>query len=115
MMPRELSTIRDAITALREGRPDDALSALVSLVEPPPGSGLVLLAMAPDGPPRSGYSDPWGTRSGKIETIKAVREITGLGLKEAKELVESLPQKLFGATLQDAERLTRLGAVVEWR
>ena len=28
----------------------------------------------------------------KIQVIKAVREITGLGLKEAKELVESAPK-----------------------
>jgi large subunit ribosomal protein L7/L12 len=28
----------------------------------------------------------------KIQVIKAVREITGLGLKEAKELVESTPK-----------------------
>lgn len=32
------------------------------------------------------------TGSQKIKVIKAVREVTGLGLKEAKELVESAPK-----------------------
>jgi large subunit ribosomal protein L7/L12 len=30
----------------------------------------------------------------KINTIKAVREVTGLGLKEAKDLVEGAPKAL---------------------
>ena len=30
----------------------------------------------------------------KINTIKAVREVTGLGLKEAKDLVEAAPKPL---------------------
>ena len=30
----------------------------------------------------------------KINTIKAVREVTGLGLKEAKDLVEAVPKAL---------------------
>ena len=30
----------------------------------------------------------------KINTIKAVREVTGLGLKEAKDLVEAVPKPL---------------------
>ncbi len=33
----------------------------------------------------------------KIAVIKAVREITGLGLKEAKALVEAMKEKLEGA------------------
>ena len=34
--------------------------------------------------------------SNKIATIKAVRELTGLGLKEAKDLVEGAPKAAFG-------------------
>ena len=42
----------------------------------------------------------------KLDVIKAVREITGLGLKEAKEMVEGVPSKIKeGASKEDAEAL----------
>ena len=45
-----------------------------------------------------------GTGEKKIQVIKAVREITGLGLKEAKDLVESAPSNVLeGAKKDDAE------------
>jgi large subunit ribosomal protein L7/L12 len=52
----------------------------------------------------------------KINVIKAVREVTTLGLKEAKELVESAPAKIReGANKDDAnsvkEKLEAAGAV----
>ncbi|MDP6850340.1 MAG: 50S ribosomal protein L7/L12 [Planctomycetota bacterium] len=44
----------------------------------------------------------------KIDVIKAVRAITGVGLKEAKELVESAPAPLKeGATKDEAEDLKK--------
>lgn len=54
----------------------------------------------------------------KINVIKAVREVTTLGLKEAKELVESAPKPIKeGVTKAEAttikEKLTAAGAVVE--
>lgn len=54
----------------------------------------------------------------KIEVIKAVRAITGLGLKEAKDLVEGAPQPVKeGAAKDDAEaikkQLEEAGAKVE--
>ena len=40
----------------------------------------------------------------KINVIKVVREITGLGLKEAKDLVESVPSKIKeGVNQEDAK------------
>ncbi len=56
----------------------------------------------------------------KIQVIKAIREITGLGLKEAKDLVETAPQTVFRqAPRAEAERwLTMLrsaGASAEVR
>lgn len=39
----------------------------------------------------------------KIGVIKAVREITGLGLKEAKDLVEGAPKELFGVAKPKTE------------
>ncbi len=42
----------------------------------------------------------------KIQVIKAVREITGLGLKEAKELVEGVPNTLKeAAAKEEAEQI----------
>ena len=42
----------------------------------------------------------------KIAVIKAVREATGLGLKEAKDLVEAAPKAIKeGASKEDAEAL----------
>ena len=43
--------------------------------------------------------------SNKIAVIKAVRELTGLGLKEAKDLVDSAPSTIFpAAKMEDAEK-----------
>lgn len=42
----------------------------------------------------------------KIKVIKVVREATGLGLKEAKELVDGAPKKVKeGLSKEDAEKL----------
>ncbi|MDD6997559.1 MAG: 50S ribosomal protein L7/L12 [Collinsella sp.] len=58
-----------------------------------------------------GYGD------NKIQVIKAVRELTNLGLKEAKEVVESAPKAVLeGAKKEDAEaakeKLEAAGAAV---
>ena len=54
----------------------------------------------------------------KVAVIKAVREITGLGLKEAKELVDGTPAKIKEkVSPEEAEelkaKLEEAGAVVE--
>jgi large subunit ribosomal protein L7/L12 len=54
----------------------------------------------------------------KVNVIKAVREITGLGLKEAKDLVEAAPKAVKeGASKADAAaakaKLEEAGAIVE--
>ena len=44
----------------------------------------------------------------KIQVIKVVRSITGLGLKEAKDLVESCPKALKeGVSKEDAEKIKK--------
>ena len=44
----------------------------------------------------------------KINVIKAVREVTSLGLKEAKELVESAPAKIKeGVNKEEAEEIKK--------
>ncbi|MBB6218956.1 large subunit ribosomal protein L7/L12 [Anaerosolibacter carboniphilus] len=54
----------------------------------------------------------------KIKVIKVVRELTGLGLKEAKDLVDNAPKTLKeGAAKAEAEeikaKLSEVGATVE--
>jgi large subunit ribosomal protein L7/L12 len=54
----------------------------------------------------------------KINVIKAVREVTSLGLKEAKELVDGAPKSIKeGVSKDEAEtikkKFTEAGAVVE--
>jgi len=54
----------------------------------------------------------------KIQVIKVVRDATGLGLKEAKELVDGAPKTVKeGASKEEAEELkakfTEVGAVIE--
>ena len=54
----------------------------------------------------------------KIQVIKVVREVTALGLKEAKDLVDSAPKPIKqGISKEDAEKLKKTleenGATVE--
>jgi large subunit ribosomal protein L7/L12 len=59
-----------------------------------------------------------GAGAAKIQVIKVVREITSLGLKEAKDLVEGAPKPIReGATKEQAleikKKLEEAGATVE--
>ena len=54
----------------------------------------------------------------KVKVIKAVREVTGLGLKEAKDLVDGAPKTVKeGASKEEAEELkakfVEAGATIE--
>ena len=54
----------------------------------------------------------------KIEVIKAVRQLTSLGLREAKEMVESAPSNVLEAVSKEAaedakSKLEAAGAVAE--
>ncbi|MCX6827348.1 MAG: 50S ribosomal protein L7/L12 [candidate division Zixibacteria bacterium] len=54
----------------------------------------------------------------KIQVIKVVRELTGLGLKEAKDLVDGAPKKVKEGVSKDEakaamEKLKEVGALVE--
>src|SRR5262249_31826303 len=59
-----------------------------------------------------------GVGSNKINVIKVVREVTSLGLKEAKDLVDNVPKPIKeGVSKEEAETLkkkfTEAGATVE--
>ncbi|MBL8023977.1 MAG: 50S ribosomal protein L7/L12 [Elusimicrobia bacterium] len=59
-----------------------------------------------------------GAGQQKINVIKVVRELTGLGLKEAKDLVEAAPKNVKDGLSKDAaeemkKKLADVGATVE--
>ena len=59
-----------------------------------------------------------GAGANKINVIKAVREVTSLGLKEAKELVDGAPKNIKeGVSKEEAETIKKIfvdaGATVE--
>jgi len=93
-------------------------------IEPAAGSAVVMAGPAVQGQAEEkeeksafnlilkGFGDK------KIQVIKEVRALTGLGLKEAKDLVESVPKPIKeGLSKEDAEaaqkKLEAVGAAVE--
>ena len=95
------------------------LSNLVKALEDEFGvvaAAPVAVAAAPAGEDSSGDSDEASTVSvvlaevgdKKIQVLKAVREVTGLGLKEAKEIVDNVPKSIKeGLTKEDAEAIKK--------
>ncbi len=89
------------------------------------GGGMMMMAAAAggDAPAAEEVKDSFDvvlTAAGqaKIAVIKVVREITGLGLKEAKDLVDSAPKAVKeGVSADEAEglkaKLAEAGATVE--
>ena len=92
------------------------VSAAAAAVAVPPAAGG---AAAPAAEEKSEFDVVLAdVGSNKIAVIKAVREITGLGLKEAKDLVEGAPKAVKeGAAKAEAEdlkkKLEAAGAKVE--
>lgn len=99
---------------------------LISMMEEKFGVSAAALAAAPAAAGDAGAAEEKDdfnvilTSAGdkKVAVIKAVREITGLGLKEAKDLVEGAPQTVKeGVAKAEAEELKKkleeAGASVE--
>lgn len=86
-------------------------------------AGVVVAAAAGDGAAAAEEKDEFDVElvsagASKVKVIKVVREITGLGLKEAKELVDNAPKPIKeGASKADAEEIQKkledAGAKVE--
>ena len=74
-------------------------------------AGVVVAAAGGDGAAAAEEKDEFDVElvsagSSKVKVIKAVREITGLGLKEAKELVDNAPKTLKeGVSKAEAEEI----------
>jgi large subunit ribosomal protein L7/L12 len=94
-------------------------------IEPAAGGGMMMAAMPAGGEGGAAAEEKTsfdvvlaGIGDKKIQVIKAVRAITGLGLKEAKDLVEGAPKAVKeGVSKDDAEKikaeLEESGATVE--
>ena len=76
--------------------------------------GAVMMAAAPAAAAEAAVDqteftvqmDSFGDK--KVEVIKVIRALTGLGLKESKELVESAPCKVKeGVSKEDAEKIKK--------
>jgi large subunit ribosomal protein L7/L12 len=106
------------------------LNTLVKSLEEKFGVSAAAMAMpAAAGAPAAGAAAPveeekteftvvLAAAGDKIKTIKVVREVTGLGLKEAKDLVDGAPQTLKeGISKDDAANIKKkfeeVGAKVE--
>ncbi len=83
-------------------------------IKPAAGGGAVMMAAAGDGGGGAAAAEEQtefdvvleGFGDKKIGVIKVVRAATGLGLKEAKDLVEGVPSKVKeGISKEDAEKL----------
>ena len=74
-------------------------------------AGVVVAAAGGDGAPAAEEKDEFDVElvaagASKVKVIKAVREITGLGLKEAKELVDNAPKVVKeGVSKAEAEEI----------
>jgi large subunit ribosomal protein L7/L12 len=130
-MPTKISP-EEFVDALQEWSVLDVVNA-VKLMEEKLGikaAAPVAVAAAPTGGGGGEAAEPeeqtefsvvlTGPGDAKINVIKAVREITGLGLKEAKDLVDSAPKPVReGVSKEEAAqveaRLKEAGASVEVR
>ena len=106
------------------------ISELIKMMEDKFGVSAAAAAVAVSAPAGSGAAAPAAEEqteftvvlaefgANKVNVIKAVRELTGLGLKEAKDLVDGAPKPVKeGANKADAEaakkKLEDAGAKVE--
>ncbi|MDA1060879.1 MAG: 50S ribosomal protein L7/L12 [bacterium] len=127
-----LSKNAEKILELVENLPVLELASLVKALEEKFGvSAAAPMMMAGAAAPAGGGDDDAGEEGGgkknvvlaaaggqKIAVIKAVREITGLGLKEAKDIVDSAPKAVKeGCDAEEAaelkKKLEEAGATVE--
>jgi len=85
-------------------------------IEPAAGGGVMMMAGGAGGGGAAAAAEVQteftvvleGFGDKKIGVIKVVRQATGLGLKEAKDLVEGVPSKIKeGLSKEDAEKLKK--------
>ena len=117
-------TIEDLINAISEMSVKDVVE-LVSAMEEKFGVSAAAAVAVAAGPAAAAAEEQTefdvilsSVGDKKVNVIKAVRELTGLGLKEAKDLVEAAPKAIKEAVSKaDADaakaKLEEAGAIVE--
>ena len=104
--------LNDLVKALEEHFGVSAAAAVVAV----PGAGAAAAEAAEEKTEFDAILKDAGSE--KIKVIKVIRELTGLGLKEAKDFVESAPKTIKeAASKEDCEKikakLAEVGATVE--
>jgi large subunit ribosomal protein L7/L12 len=100
-------TVLDLAALVKDLQEEFGVSAVQQYAGPAPGAGGGGAAVA-EAPEEQTSFDVILASAGdkKIQVIKAVREVTTLGLKEAKDLVDNAPQPVKeGVNKEEAEQL----------
>jgi large subunit ribosomal protein L7/L12 len=111
-------SLMDAATLVKELEGELGVSAAAPVAVAAAGGGAAAGAAAP-APEQEDFSVVLtGSGDKKIQVIKVVRELTGLGLKEAKDLVDGAPKPVKeGVPKAEAEtmkkKLEEAGGTVE--
>lgn len=101
----------DAIKAMSVMELNDLVKACEEEFGVSAAAGVVVAAAGADGAAGGAEKDEFDvelTEAGasKVKVIKVVREVTGLGLKEAKEVVDGAPKVIKeGASKEEAEEI----------
>jgi len=112
-------TLLEASQLVKELEETFGVSAAAAAVAAPSGGGGAAAEAAPAAEEKTEFDVILQAAGGnKINVIKVVREITALGLKEAKDLVEAAPKAVKeGVSKEEAEairaKLADAGATVE--
>jgi len=111
-------TLLEASQLVKELEETFGVSAAAAAVAAPAGGGAAAEAAAPVEEKTEFDVILQAAGGNKINVIKVVREITALGLKEAKDLVEAAPKAVKeGVSKEEAEairaKLADAGATVE--
>ena len=124
----DIKTLGDQLSALTLKQAVELKNMLKDKygIEPAAGGAVMMAGPAAGGgaAPAAAAAEPTefnvilDSFTDKVKTIKVVRELTGLGLKEAKDLVDGAPKPVKeGVSKEDAEKmkkqLTDVGASVE--
>ena len=124
MASEKITAILDEIKSLTILELNELVKAVeeefgVSAAAPVAGVAVAGTAAAPAAEEKTEFDVVMtGFGDKKLNVIKAVRELTGLGLKEAKDMVEGVPQTVkSGVSKEEADKvadaLKEAGATVE--
>ena len=112
----------DAIKEMSVMKLNDLVKACEEEFGVSAAAGVVVAAAGADGAAAGAEKDEFDVEltevgANKVKVIKVVREVTGLGLKEAKDVVDGAPKVVKeGATKEEAEdikkKLEEVGAKV---